>query len=117
MRLNVSEKRKHELLEIACEQLQKEDDPSYHLAKTWANDFNKLSEDQQIFAKKAINDILYEGRLGNLRANSFRINSAESHSKPTRLQSTDSKYTHEQRNALPVYSTIDDLFNDPQYSV
>lgn len=45
-----------------------------HLAKMWVNDLKKMNPLQQIFAKKYINDILYEGQLGSLDRNSVTIN-------------------------------------------
>ncbi|KAI5734707.1 hypothetical protein M8J77_009713 [Diaphorina citri] len=42
-------------------------------AQVWAIELSKMPPSQQLHAKKAINDILYEGQLGNLYRNSVRI--------------------------------------------
>jgi len=59
---------------MACPHFQNSSSDSYILAKGWGIEFNKMKADQQLYAKKFTDDIIYEGRLGNLRRKSFTIN-------------------------------------------
>ncbi|XP_063549220.1 uncharacterized protein LOC134756321 [Cydia strobilella] len=56
------------------------DDDEFDLwGKVMATELRKLNARQQIFAKKAITDVLLEGQLGLLKRNSVQINKADGH--------------------------------------
>ncbi|XP_055614280.1 uncharacterized protein LOC129760649 [Uranotaenia lowii] len=44
------------------------------IAQGWGVEYRKLSATQQLYAKKFIDDILFEGRLGNLHRHSITVN-------------------------------------------
>lgn len=48
------------------------------IAKTWANELLKMNKSQQIFSKKGIADILFEGQLGTLNRDFIQINTISS---------------------------------------
>ncbi|XP_064107222.1 uncharacterized protein LOC135216112 isoform X1 [Macrobrachium nipponense] len=63
-----------ELISLACKRLRGDRDDLDKLALAWASELRRMSPTQQIFAKKAINDVLIEGQLGTLHRHSVSIN-------------------------------------------
>lgn len=57
------EKRKKDLLELACNRLGVANSDNDVLAKSWAIELAKLDPDQKLDAQKGIHDILFEARL------------------------------------------------------
>lgn len=104
-------------------------------AEGWACSFRKLSEEQKLYAKKAIEEILILGQLKQLSLNCVTPTSSASSTPQTRsrtstplcssspLMITVPRY-HFDNNASMVdslsnnceYSNITDLFSDSQYS-
>lgn len=54
--------------------LQSPKSDSQIIASGWGIELNKMTPNQQLYAKKFIDDILFEGRLGNLHRHSVSIN-------------------------------------------
>lgn len=50
------------------------DDEYLQVARFWARELAKISPQQQIFVKKAISDVLFEGQMGTLNRHSVQIN-------------------------------------------
>jgi hypothetical protein len=107
------------LLRLVCEHLPKEEDEFEMLAKSWPANLRRLPRDQQVLAKKAINDILFEAELGTLTRGSVFINGRQtSFSTPSfrRYYSNDSRWslstlepagTTERENASTYFSNFE----------
>jgi hypothetical protein len=52
------------------------------IASGWAVKFQKMEPQQRLFAKKAINDILFEGQMGTLCRDPVQINNFSRSSSP-----------------------------------
>ncbi|MCL4145992.1 UNVERIFIED_CONTAM: hypothetical protein GTU68_055907 [Idotea baltica] len=63
-----------EFVKLAFKCLQQPQGDSDILAAAWAVELLKMDPQQQLFAKKAINDILFEGQMGTLHRHSVEIN-------------------------------------------
>ena len=68
------ETKRTKLLSMACERLEKLPSDAQIIAKGWGVEYEKMSANQQLYAKKFIDDILFEGRLGNLHRHSITVN-------------------------------------------
>ncbi|KAF5274918.1 hypothetical protein FQA39_LY18696 [Lamprigera yunnana] len=62
------------LISLAQKHLQESQTEFDKIASAWAVDLQKMKPQQQLFAKKAINDILFEGQMGSLHRDSIQIN-------------------------------------------
>lgn len=76
------------------------------IGKMWANELRKMEPAQQLFAKKAINQILFEGQLGTLNSSSIQINT-------TAAQTHDSLEDVEETTAYEYLTTELDRHSDP----
>ncbi|ETN67644.1 hypothetical protein AND_000535 [Anopheles darlingi] len=70
------ESKRAKLLSLAYKRLTNPPSENELLVKSWLADYEKLSPDQQLYAKKFINDVLFEGQLGNLHRYAITVNNA-----------------------------------------
>jgi hypothetical protein len=71
-----------ELISLARKRLQQSQHEFDKIASAWAVELQKMEPQQQLFAKKAINNILFEGQLGSLRRDSVQINNSSRSTSP-----------------------------------
>lgn len=102
-----------ELMDLACKRLREPDNVHLALAKTWADELSKMSPNQQLFAKKGINDILFEGQMGTLRRDSVKINQMQQFiSRPGTPYNSASGSSYNDNRPDTPYSTV----SEPSYS-
>lgn len=63
---------------VSCDRQGKDDNEYEMYARMWSMELKKMKPEQQIYAKKAIYDILLEGQLEALHRDSVQINKNQS---------------------------------------
>ncbi|KAK5648277.1 hypothetical protein RI129_003169 [Pyrocoelia pectoralis] len=71
-----------ELITLACNRLKEPVSDETHIVTTWAKELKNMIPQQQILAKKCINDVIFEGQMGTLHRDSVKINEAERYGTP-----------------------------------
>lgn len=51
---------------MACQHLQAATSNGEILGRAWGAEYDRLNPDQQLFAKRVMDNVMYEARLGNL---------------------------------------------------
>ena len=63
-----------ELLSLACKRLRGNENQYERLASAWALELQGMDPTQALYAKNAINDIMFEGQMGTLHRETVVIN-------------------------------------------
>lgn len=100
------ESERNELLIMAKAKLSEPDDRHSARAKAWAYELSQLDAQQELFATKAINDVLFEARCGKLHRDSVQINEATIQSTPSTSHCS-TQYFTVQPEGIPVYQATD----------
>ncbi|XP_071057023.1 uncharacterized protein [Onthophagus taurus] len=107
---------RNEFLKKAVKYLDTLNDVAEMLGKVWASQYRKLSVEQQLYAKKHIDDILYHGRLSKLGPSPtpsitpLLFVSSSSYDS----SSTTTSYMYEPMQ-IPCYTDISSLLSNTQY--
>ena len=97
---------------MACKRLSEPEDDNTSLVRTWVNELKQMEPQQQLLAKKAINDILFEGRMGTLKRNSVLINPPEQSIVQHRFVQPES--ISSSRSSTPTSAVSHDSFHNNQ---
>ncbi|GFR58484.1 hypothetical protein ElyMa_005361600 [Elysia marginata] len=91
---------------MAKAKLSEPDDRHSARAKAWAYELSQMDAQQELFATKAINDVLFEARCVKLHRDSVKINEATIQSTPSTSRCSTPYFTV-QPERIPLYQATD----------
>ncbi|XP_013189961.2 uncharacterized protein LOC106134444 [Amyelois transitella] len=100
----------HELLKKACTYLSQPEKACSSAALVWSEKLEQMDPIQKLYAEKAINDILFEGQLGNLNRFSVKINQSVSEDILPSSNSSSPAYIHRSSSARHAPSPRENIY-------